>query len=261
MNTTLANKLVKGLEDILQNEFKTTPADFKDTKGKQYSSKLGPPLPSGNRYTTEEVLEMYVKDFIDEHRKLPGTKRTLERLFRNVAEYLIEGGYNAHPYTVKVKDAIAMPLQMVKKLRNVGKKSISEVNELLQTNYGLTLGMELKGVSGEYILKEGPEINGRSYTTKDVLSMTTDEFLRVHAEFLPQGFEYLDYFSWARKYLIEFGRISDTTSLTMREIIQRTPEYFKFTGEPDKNPVKPLNVFLQENYNLRLGTLFLKDRK
>lgn len=144
-DSRLAKELIEGLDKVL-NELEL-PIVRARASGVDYSHK-GPEVKDGNQYTVEQILDMSVNDFVDTHRehsRLEGAGASMARYFNGVGRMILkhEAGRSKSDVTIREAIGITPTDKLVLDMKQVGKKSMGDVNQYLQNNYGISLGMKL----------------------------------------------------------------------------------------------------------------------
>lgn len=136
----LAEKLATGLDNILGHELYGLPTA---EHGIDYSY-LGSEVKDGKQYTVGQILDMPIDEFVRTHSRL-GTGASITRYFnameRNFFPFKRSELDKEKPMTVR--DAIAVPKGQALHINNIGETTITNVDEFLQSNYEISLGMQL----------------------------------------------------------------------------------------------------------------------
>lgn len=93
----------------------------------------------------ENILEMSVKEFIEQVPKTPRTLRGVGRYFKSISSEIMrekKGYLDSFKFfeDVKVKEVVEFPLEKLEGIRNIAEKTVDTVTQYLKENYDITLG-------------------------------------------------------------------------------------------------------------------------
>ncbi|MCH8003158.1 MAG: hypothetical protein IH934_00870 [Nanoarchaeota archaeon] len=142
-NSELANGLATGLDEILARELGLISEEAITAKGDNYPI-LGPIVDYGNRYTTQEVLEMTVNEFLGKHRESARRETGISMMRYFNAMFRPSGLFHDQSRDeTKIKGIIEVTPNQSMGLHFLGSKTIEKVNQYFQNNYGISLGTKV----------------------------------------------------------------------------------------------------------------------
>ena len=146
-DTQLERTLLSSLEQALI-QYELEASSNKPPLGNEagnHLTKMGPKLKDGRKYTASQVLAMSVDDFLYLHPHQHARVHIgLIRYFKGVREQVKRTNAEATSLdnVVRVIDVVGVPKSDANRLKNIGDATVSRVEEYLQKNYGIMLGVK-----------------------------------------------------------------------------------------------------------------------